>query len=255
MASQGQTTDPDGGVSRTREVIAVGMVVAGVVLLAGVSAVAIGFAGKEDRPDMARLVFASAVPLIGTWVGTVLAFYFARENFQTASQSQLDATMNTISLMGGLAPSTPVTAVMIPVSRIDPKALVADDAEARALVLSELYKRMRESQRSRIPVFDAGGVALYVIHEPDIDKFAQALGEAAEALADDQTLETLLADTELQKAVKAFTAVGPDADVGAARAKLQADPQLKDLFVTVGGAVDHKALGWVTHSDLARVGS
>ena len=237
---------------RTRRWIAIWMVIAGVALLAVVSGVAIGFADEADRPDMARLVFASAVPLLGTWVGAVLAFYFARENLQAATESQRAATESTISLVGRLAPTTPVTSIMIPIGRIDPKEIAADEAAARTLPLVALYRRMRETRRSRVPIFDANDVAMYVIHEPDIDKYAQASAVTAEDLPDDRTLENLLADAELQKAVMAFAAVGPDADVGAARAKLQADPTIKDIFVTVGGGVEHKALGWITQSDLAR---
>jgi hypothetical protein len=239
---------------RTRRQIAISMVLTAVVLLTIVSAVAIGFAGDADRSETSRLVFASAVPLLGTWVGTVLAFYFARENLQAAAESQRAATESTMSLVSRLAPSTPVTSVMIPVSRIDPKEVVSDDQAGRALKLNAVYKRMRDSQRSRVPIFDSTDVALYVVHEPDIDKYLQAAGLSADALPDEHTLETLLADPELQKAVRAFTAVGPDADVGAARAKLQADPSLKDIFVTAGGGIEHKALGWITHSDLARIG-
>jgi hypothetical protein len=250
MASSQDQVDID----RTRRLIAIGTVMTGVLLLIVVSAVALIFAGEDDRPEMARLVFASAVPLLGTWVGTVLAFYFARENLQAASESQRAATESTMSLVGRLAPSTPVTSVMIPVARIDPKEVVADDAAARTLQIKAIYKRMRDSQRSRIPIFDSTDVALYVIHEPDIDKYAHAATLSADDLPDDHTLETLLADAELQKAVRAFTAVGPDADVGAARTKLQADPSVKDIFVTVGGGIEHKALGWITQSDLARVG-
>src|SRR5688500_3297632 len=130
------------GIDTTRRWIAIWMVITGVALLAVVSGVAIGFAGTDDRPEMARLVFASAVPLVGTWVGTVLAFYFARENLEAASASQRAATASTLSLVGRLAPTTPVTAIMIPVSQIDPKETVADDTEARALRLSPLYRAM-----------------------------------------------------------------------------------------------------------------
>jgi hypothetical protein len=102
---------------------------------------------------------------------------------------------------------------------------------------------MRDRQRSRVPIFDAAGVALYVVHEPDIDKYAQSVRQAADTLGDEHTVERLLADAVLQKAIRAFTAVGPDADVGTARTTLSADPELKDIFVTVGGAPEHKALG------------
>ena len=47
--------------------------------------------------------------------------------------------------------------------------------------------------------------------------------------------EQLLAQAELKQAVLVFTAVPPTADIDEARAKLRSDPNLKDIFVTVGG--------------------
>ena len=35
--------------------------------------------------NFTETVFSSVLPLFGTWVGTVLAFYFSRENFETAA--------------------------------------------------------------------------------------------------------------------------------------------------------------------------
>ena len=46
-----------------------------------------------------------SLALLGTWVGTVLAFYFARENIQAATESTLR--------FAGLETATPVARVMI----------------------------------------------------------------------------------------------------------------------------------------------
>lgn len=40
-----------------------------------------------DKDQTSRLVFTTVVPLFATWVGTVLAFYFAKDNFQAATDS------------------------------------------------------------------------------------------------------------------------------------------------------------------------
>ncbi len=202
---------------------------------------------------MARLVFASTVPLLGTWIGTVLAFYFARENLEAASNAQQRATESTAAL-AGIAPSTPVAQVLIPRDRIDPQEVVADEAAANRLKLRDLYNRMRETKRSRLPVFGPSGAALYVVHEPDIDKYAQSVPVASTELSDEHTLEQLVKTPDLGKAVTAFAAVPLSADVGQARAKLHADPECKDVFVTMSGRADDVALGWLTNHDLARAG-
>ena len=42
-------------------------------------------AGQES--DTAKLLLSSILPLLGTWVGTVLAYYFAKENFESAARA------------------------------------------------------------------------------------------------------------------------------------------------------------------------
>lgn len=241
---------------KTRTVLAIAMVALGVALLIIVCGVALAVSqGDATRVETTRLIFAAVLPLIGTWVGTVLAFYFTSDNLKAAAAAQQSVTESTLSLVRGLSPATPVTAIMIQVAGISPKEVVADDAAAQALKLDALYKSMKDAGRARVPVLDASGVPLYVIHEPDIDKYAaRSQGLQAGQLGDDQTVAQLVADAELKAAITAFAAVAPDADVGDARTKINTDPSIKDLFVTVGGTVTTKALGWITNSDLARVG-
>ncbi len=49
----------------------------------------------SDEPDKERFVYVKDIltiilPLVGTWVGTVLAFYFSRENFVAAAKQTAD---------------------------------------------------------------------------------------------------------------------------------------------------------------------
>ncbi|WP_306208077.1 CBS domain-containing protein [Actinoplanes sp. RD1] len=243
--------DTGAGNPRGRLVLGYGVVGAGIAGVVVISVVVIWLAAETDRPEAAQLVFTAALPLLGTWVGTVLAFYFAGDNLLTATQS----TINTLRLAGELAPDTPVTEVMIGVGRIRPKELVAGEAKAGELVLKTLYAAMRNEHHGRLPVFDTGtGAALYVVHEPDIDKYAQGRGTKAESLSARDTLAALVsAGPELAAAVRNFVAVPASATVARARDELRGKPQSKDVFVTEGGGEGDRVLGWLTHSDLARV--
>ena len=71
--------DPQNADTSTRKWLAVGIVGASIIGIVAISAIAIALAGGA-RAETARLVFSSVLPLLGTWVGTVLAFYFALES-------------------------------------------------------------------------------------------------------------------------------------------------------------------------------
>src|SRR2546423_754811 len=46
----------------------------------------------RGNPEMIRYVFASIIPLLGSWMGTILAFYFSRDSLAAATQSVRDLT-------------------------------------------------------------------------------------------------------------------------------------------------------------------
>jgi hypothetical protein len=55
----------------------------------GISVTLLAVSAKNDGElrQSSRLVFNALLPLLATWVGMVLAYYFSRKNFETASQS------------------------------------------------------------------------------------------------------------------------------------------------------------------------
>ena len=42
---------------------------------------------RREFLDAAKYVFASVLPVVAAWVGTVMAFYFGKENFKAATDS------------------------------------------------------------------------------------------------------------------------------------------------------------------------
>ncbi|MCR2824947.1 hypothetical protein [Microbacterium sp. zg.Y909] len=233
----------------TRSKLALYICVVGVVGITAVSIVLLVCSDNESRPEMARLIFAAVLPLFGTWIGTVLAFYFAKENLQAAS----DTTLKTLEMSGTFTQETKVKDVMTPLALISPLRRVPDKAAAGSVALRGLYQAMKDSKNSRVPIITNGDIVLMVVHEPDIDKFAQLEGVKSAELADSETIATLRGNEDLKRAVDTFSAVGEGATLGEAREAMNRVPGSKDVFVTSNGKSSGKILGWLTNSDLARM--
>jgi CBS domain-containing protein len=228
------------GLANARDVLARRVLVIGIGGIILVSSVAISLARDADRAEMARLVFASILPLFGTWVGTVLAFYFARENLVAATES-------TERLLG-LKPTTPVTAVMIPRAKI-----VSYDLQAAApdsVPLADLYNTMVSSGYSRIPVLDRSGAVVYVVHKSTIDAFAAPIPQATPSTLT-QTIHDLLLEPKWEKRITAVGIVGPNAVIADARRTMSSISNCQDVFVTSGGTRTGPVIGWLTNIDLA----
>lgn len=234
--------------NHVRTLIAFLVLGAGMVVLATVAWVALANADAEERGETTRLVFASIVPLVGTWVGAVLAYYFSAANLRTGSET----TLRAVKAAGGLSPESPVTEVWTPV-RAMLTTPVADRAAAERLVLRVLYQDMQTFGKGRMPILTRpGGVALFVVHDSDIEKYAGSLQppRAASALG----TETLrdLREVDGFAEMLGFATVPDTASVAEARAALAAVPGAKDVFVTEDGTAKGAVLGWLTNSDLAR---
>lgn len=224
----------------TRKWLALGIVgisVIGIVLL---SAVAIAFSGGS-RADTSRLVFSSVLPLLGTWVGTVLAFYFARENLQAATDNALRTTENTLRLAGRDA-STPVTDVMIAAATFVSYDLASGERLAD-VPLAAVRDKMQESGFHRLPIRDATGAVLQVIHDSTLTAFAESAGQTTATL--DKTVGDLMSNATFAELVEAIGLVAE------ARALMSSIPKCNDIFVTANGQAGERATGWLTNSLLA----
>jgi len=172
------------------------------------------FATDADRSDTTRFGIHFGSPSSGNLVGTVLAFYFARENLQAATES-------TIRLARRAEPRTPVLQVMIPKAQIASYDLKPGD-DPEAIKLSDLYARMQSVSRHRMPVLNASGGVLYVVHDSTLAGFADAVSkDPADPSRFTETMADLLQNDEFRKAVEAIGFVGVNAVLADVRAAMR----------------------------------
>jgi hypothetical protein len=229
----------------TRRLLAGGIVGVSILGIVIISSVAIAVSGSSDRAETSRLVFSSVLPLLGTWVGTVLAFYFARENLRAATDS-------TIALAGLGEQSTSVKQVMIPEAEMTAFDLGSND-DASAITLADIYARMRgmSPPARRLPIRNASGAVLYVIHDSTLTAYADKQNTPTAEISG--TLADLLAIDEFKQFIEALGFVSENATVADARAKMGSIQFCNDVFVTATGERHERALGWFTNTLLAGI--
>lgn len=202
----------------------------------------------EKRFGFIKDVLTIILPLIGTWVGTVLAFYFSRENFVAAARQTAD-------LVRQLTPeqrlqSIPVTAVMLDMSAPTTTRFVLptqEDAEKCKLKSDLIDARMQRNNRNRLPIVDDAGRVLFVVHRSIIDKFLVKRAEGGGTSLADATLKDLLAEAELKAIFLSFATVGKNSTLIAVKQAMDGNPNCSDAFVTEDGTKGSRALGWITN--------
>jgi hypothetical protein len=199
---------------------------------------------SKDATATAQNVLNSVLPLLGTWVGTILAYYFSKENFEAATKSVTD-------LAKQITPQEKLKSVlakdkMIPRSQMLFKSLPTDK-----LKLGEMLSELEQAKKgNRIPVLGNKGEPMYIVHRSIIDNFLSSLALGGKTAAEIRTLtlQDLLDQNEKMKAMaQSFGVIGQDATLADAMDIMGKIHDCQDVFVTRTGAKDEPVLGWITN--------
>lgn len=202
-------------------------------------------ANENDRTETAKDVLNAVLPLIASWVGTVLAYYYSRENLNAATRSATELAQQ----LSGVEKLAVLRArdAMIPRDRIDTMAI--EDTT----LLTAIIEFLRERRRQRLPVFTEQGAIRYIVHLSTINGYISQCaleGRPLEGL----TFAELLADPTRAELLRgSFGTVAEAATLAEAKASLEQGRAREDVFVTRSGGRDEPVLGWLTNNDLVRL--
>lgn len=218
----------------------------------GISLVSLGgaaWSGKTEFAETSRLVFNALLPLLGTWVGTVLAYYFSRMNFESASQSvERMVTLTAEQKLGQMF----VGKEMMSLGQITLYQIPAGKTP-KDVLLKDLRSKFG-GKITRIPIVDANGVVLYIVHQSGLYKFlAEKALEGKGADIENLTLQDLVDDAELKNWVANIVYVSEQASVADAKNKMEQQAGCQDLIVTKTGNKTEPMLGWMTNVDIGRL--
>jgi hypothetical protein len=225
--------------------------------------VLIGAILAHTLKDTAQLLLSSLLPLFGTWVGTVLAFYFSRENFEAANRGTLEMVRSVTQRLG----ATRVADAMMPRTRMVvleiPAGQSMNDIRASQVIATFETVGANGVRISRLPVLDATGASLAILHRGVwTEMLATALLRPAMAYdVQTATIGPLLAlnyqltpgqtfATFIQSTI-AF--VARDRMIADAKAAMERVPHCQDVLVTEHGQVNEPVVGWVSNIDIGRI--
>lgn len=179
----------------------------------------------------AKEVLNAVLPLIATWIGAIIAFYFGRENFE-AAQNQIKNFLNSDTL-----DDIPVKNIMIHTS-----TMVVQKVEKQK-PLQEYRAFLETVNKSRLPLINDSAQIEYIIHKSEIDN--------AIIIDNNITLDTFLKSNKASgnygyNQLKGFVTISPDTKLEVAIEKMKNLQSCNDIFVTNTGNDKGTLLGWIT---------
>lgn len=231
------------------------------ILLVGAAVVAFSTNKPDLFMDTARLAFTAILPLLGSWVGTVLAFYFSSKNFESASRSveSLAIRLSGDERLKGI----PVQEKMLPRDKMDVHVSSKRLADVKPIdLLAEIHveehvrKRMKQNNRNRLPILDADDKPVIVIHVRAVENFLLTKSLAGTSPSDLAKLTMKdLVEADENKALldRSFAVVASDATLAEAKAAMENKSRdvCRDVLVTSDGTDQGAVLGWLTNLMIA----
>jgi hypothetical protein len=231
--------------------------------LGGIIIVSAALTLKPDTiMEAARLLLSALLPLFGTWVGTVLAFYFSKENYEAASQSTLDAVKSVAQRLS----STPIAAKMMPLAQIIVVQLPADGSIG-SLKLSDIEAKFdtvgaNGQKISRLLILNITGACVGILHHSVFtEMLAMGLRDTPPIDLATTTLSALV--TKECRAYKGMTYgdfiqktiafVAQDRTVADAKAAMEQIPGCQDVILTKTGDRAEPVIGWLSNIDISRL--
>jgi hypothetical protein len=228
-------------------------VVYGAILYITVISLLALISGFFPGPDQTQVtatwkeILTFTLPVLGAWVGTVLAFYFSKENFEAANRSVRDM-VGQISAQDRLKDIS-AKAVMVPRGSIVDIKLAAGKTDANVSLVVDVIPKFQDKV-TRVPIFNDNDTVRCVIHESSAYKFLfRARANNPQA---DLTLKEIFGQPDCAKLITAMAFVAETVSLSDAQDAMKRLEQCQDVFVTRNGRAEEAVLGWLTNADIAK---
>jgi len=190
---------------------------------------------SDSKMDYVHII----IPVIATWVGAILAFYYGKQNFDAANEQVR-------KIVEKLTPEQlaekPVTTIMRALRDMAYFSVPKDRGE-KDVKISELTKLT--DRVSRLPILDAGYIPKYMIHESTINKYL------VQNPGSDGSLQELIQSFKCGLD-NGFVIVSENTSIGAAKKRMEEIPSCQDTFITKSGKAEEPLSGWISNIRLEK---
>lgn len=202
------------------------------------------FCTKDPNLDF---IGKSLLPLWGTWIGTVLAFYFGKANFEAASKSYQDV-IKTLTPDEKIAQLS-VKEIMIPFEKIQ---FLAYEIE-KDISISNILSYERFKNFNRYAIFEKNNIFKYMIHR---STFYQFIYQKVDEKKDNEEIRKLILQDLINESnieiksmlLKGYNFISINSNLLDVKKAMEALPECQDVFVTETGKATEPVLGLITNN-------
>lgn len=236
--------------ARNRERIALAFLITSIVSVILISVVVV--ISATDKQTASQRVMDSTLPLYGTWVGTILAFYFSRNAFEAASSATTRNATLFQQVTSGLVSVSPPPDNLL--AKISLKSLRNDLIFSQNDVkkpLQEVLKDLEDKNRYRTIVVNPDKSYADLVYQINAKAYLTPPGDGQQP-SSVPTLEDYLnwRNKQGERAKPKVVFLPENATLADADAKLKEITGCSDVIVTTDGQPTSPVVVYVTDNDI-----
>jgi hypothetical protein len=233
------------------------------VAIIGGAAIYAALDGPDDKKvDAVKDVLSILLPVISAWMGTVIAYYFSKENFKAATDNTTKLYQQFTTVEEKLKSIT-AKEVMIDIDKVTKLVMKKDQKESDIKLIKDIIEgnldKDKDNKRNRLPILNNKMHPKYMVHRSTINEFivkatilsaaaAPATSPPAAPQPEDLTLQDMIEDQAFTNTVvNSFRTVKETSTLAEVKAFIDDVKECSDVFVTEDGGQNTKVLGWITN--------
>jgi hypothetical protein len=213
----------------------------------------------HDAKEILQFMCSAILPLFGTWIGTILAFYFSKDNLLAANQT-VQHLVNKLTSDQKLA-SIKARGVMIPLVDLIYKNYPTGADDTKIFLETDFLDFLSTHSISRVILLNENKLIKYVLHKSIIEQFIAeqyrsllntALSSPPTAVIDPSAKLTFAnfkasANIVIQNVLKdGAKVIQEEATLAEAKMIMMNVKLCNDVFLTKSGNSEEPVLGWIT---------
>lgn len=187
------------------------------------------------------------LPVLGAWVGTVIAHHFGKQNFDTVNQSLQNVVKKITNEDVFLSITT--EEAMIPLKDI---AFLDFTDEVKERAIKKIIDDDKFTNYNRIAFFDSGFIFRYLIHKSTFTLFLVNKSSSENPTDKIKFNEFLNDSDEIKKLTNAVGFISRKSNLLEAKQKMDAINECMDVFVTENGLPTEPVVGLITNNEIQR---
>ncbi|MDX2001238.1 MAG: hypothetical protein SFW35_02330 [Chitinophagales bacterium] len=238
------------------------IIITGFILTLLIILACIKINAEDKEYNHIKDLFGLLLPLLGTWMGTVLAYYFSKENFESANKNTNSLVQKVLSQDEKMQEIKVTDVMLTPNNFAYHKADGIDGFKNLALL--PLIKTMQTLQTERLPILDkSSSKFVFLVYRSTIERFIighnsgeikiNGVAEGTKKAIEELTIGDMFnSDYHLFQEIISITDAGkfylPDtAKLYEAKQMMLDNALCQDVFITKSGNKEEQVLGWITN--------